>query len=69
MPMQAVDLKELLKDYYDTDLFLAVTRDRTRVVGTGKTMQDAVEKAAQHGHRDPIVMRAPRRGFPNRFHF
>jgi hypothetical protein len=66
--MQPVNLSSLLEPYYDSGLFLAITRDRGRVVGTGKTIQDAAEAASQGGYNDPIIMRAPRRGFEKRLH-
>lgn len=68
--MKPVDLNALLANYYDTDLYLAVNKDRTRVVGTGKTIQDAVEVAAHHGYSEPIIMRAPsRKNLDDGLHF
>lgn len=57
--MQPVNLNKLLANYYDTGLYLAVTRDRTQVVGTGKTMEAALEDAVHKDYKDPIIMRAP----------
>ena len=41
------------------DSWLALSGDESRVVATGKTYQDAVEKAAQSGERDPILIKTP----------
>jgi hypothetical protein len=68
--MKPVDLNALLANYYDTGLYLAVNKDLTSVVGTGKTIQDAVEVAVQHGYYDPIIMRAPsRKNLDDGLHF
>jgi hypothetical protein len=68
--MKAVDINALVAKYYDTGLYLAVSEDRKSVVGTGKTIQDAVEEAAHHGHSEPIVMRAPsRKSLEDGLHF
>ena len=67
--MQPVNLNKLLANYYDTGLYLAITRDRTQVVGTGKTMEAAVEDAAHKGYKDPILMRAPGKDMDRQIHF
>lgn len=67
--MKPIDLNKLLENYYDTGLYLAVTPDRTRVVGKGKTIQDALEDAAHKGYKDTIIMRAPSRDMGNRIYF
>jgi hypothetical protein len=59
--MKPVDLNALVAPYFDSGLYLAVNKDKTTVVGTGKTIQDAVEQAAHHGYSEPIIMRAPSR--------
>src|SRR5882762_8583677 len=59
--MKAVDLNKLVEPYYDSGLYLAVTRDNTTVVATGKTIQDAVDQAAAQGCAEPVIMRAPSR--------
>jgi hypothetical protein len=67
--MQAVDLNKLVEPYFGTGLYLAVTKDNTAVVATGKTIQDAVDQAADHGYAEPIIMRAPtRKGMENSLH-
>jgi hypothetical protein len=59
--MQPIDLNNLVEPYMDTGLYLAVTRDNTSVIGTGKTMRDAMKQAAEHGYTEPVIMRAPSR--------
>jgi hypothetical protein len=60
-PMKAVDLNRLVEPYFDSGLYLAVTRDNTRVVATGTTIQDAEDQAAAQGCSEPVIMRAPSR--------
>ena len=68
--MNPVDLNALVEKYYDTDLYLAINKDRTSVVGTGKTIQDAVEQAAHRGYTEPIIMHAPsRKSLEDALHF
>jgi hypothetical protein len=59
--MEAIDLNKLVEPYFDSGLYLAVTRDNTSVVATGKTIQDAVDHAAAQGCPEPVIMRAPSR--------
>jgi hypothetical protein len=67
--MQPVDLNKLVEPYFGTGLYLAVTKDNTAVVATGKTIQDAVDQAAGHGYAEPIIMRAPtRKAMENSLH-
>ncbi len=59
--MKAVDLNALVAPYLDSGLYLAVTNDNTSVVGTGKTIREALNQAAERGYSEPVIMRAPRR--------
>jgi hypothetical protein len=59
--MKPVNLNKLVGPYLGSGLYLAVTRDNTTVVGTGKTIEDAVKYAANAGYADPVIMRAPSR--------
>lgn len=59
--MKPVDLNKLVEPYFDSGLYLAVTRDKTSVVATGKTIQDAADRAAAQGCAEPVIMRAPSR--------
>lgn len=56
---KGIDLTELLKPYHNKDLHLAVTKDYSKVVGTGKTIEEAVKKAEEAGYKDIILMRSP----------
>jgi hypothetical protein len=58
---EAVDLNKLVDPYLDSGLYLAVTRDHTSVVATGKTIQEAANQAAAQGCSEPVIMRAPGR--------
>lgn len=59
--MKEIDLNQLVEPYFDSGLYLAVTRDHSSVVATGKTIQDAVDHAAAQGCPEPVIMRAPSR--------
>lgn len=39
--------------------WIALSSDESRVVATAKTYRDAVEKAAQSGEYDPILIKTP----------
>lgn len=56
---KGIDLTELLKPYHNKDLHLAVTKDYSKVVGTGKTMEKAMKAAEDAGYKDYILMRSP----------
>lgn len=57
--LKSIDLTELLKDYHGKDLHLAVTKDYSKVVGTGKTIEEAVKEAEKAGYKDVIITRPP----------
>ncbi len=58
--MKPVDLDKLLGPYYDSGLYLAVTRDWQRVVGKGKTMDEATQDAIKNGYTDHIICKSGR---------
>lgn len=64
----AVDLNKLLEGYWDTGLYLAVTPERDRVIGTGRTVDEALEAARKKGCLAPILMRAPSKKMKGSFH-
>lgn len=39
--------------------WIALSSDESRVVASGKTYQDAVERAAESGEHDPILIKTP----------
>jgi hypothetical protein len=59
--MQPIDLNKLVEPYFDTGLYLAVTRDNSSVIATGKTIREAMNQAAEQGYAEPVIMRAPSR--------
>lgn len=59
--MEPVNLNALVEPYLDTDLYLAVTKEKTAVVATGLTIRDAMNNAAKEGCDEPVIMRAPSR--------
>lgn len=63
----SIDLTELLKDYHGKDLHIAVTQNYSKVVGTGKTIEEAIEEAEKAGYNDPILIRLPSNNLGGRF--
>ena len=41
------------------DSWIALSDDETQVVGSGKTIEEALESAAKNGVDDPVLMRTP----------
>jgi hypothetical protein len=39
--------------------WLALDEDETAIVGTGPTLQEAIDQAREHGVNDPVVVWAP----------
>lgn len=65
-----INLNKLVEDYYDTGLYLAVTPDHEKVVGTGKTIKEAGEEANAKGCNNPVILRAPSKAITkSRMHF
>ena len=58
---RSVNLTKLLKNYVDSGLYLALAKNYKKVVGTGKTMREAVNDAKRKGYNNPIILRAPTR--------
>ena len=53
------NVETLFEKYYDKEIFLALNRDRSKVVATGATPQKAYANALNKGFKFPIIMRAP----------
>jgi hypothetical protein len=53
-----IDLTKVLKDAPAGD-WIALSRDEHRIVGTGKTVDEAIRIAHQSGEDSPIVMKVP----------
>lgn len=54
----AVDLSKVLKDAPIGE-WIALSRDRTKILGTGKTLEEALNAAKKTGEEDPIVLKVP----------
>jgi hypothetical protein len=39
--------------------WVAISRDQERVVGTGETIDEAIEHAQQNGEKTPFIIRVP----------
>jgi hypothetical protein len=39
--------------------WIALSKGDNRIVGTGKTIEEAIQKARQSGNEDPVVMKVP----------
>ena len=55
--MSAIDWTPLYKKY--KGLWVALLKDEMTVVGYGKTLKQAKEKALKKGHEHPIFTRMP----------
>ncbi len=53
----AIDLSNIYKKY--KGLWVAVLDDEKTVVGSGKSLEQALEVASRNGYIHPIVMRMP----------
>jgi hypothetical protein len=51
------DLSEILRPY--SNVWVALNKEETKVVGSGATPEDAVKEARKNGEDDPVLMRAP----------
>jgi len=56
--VEALDLTEVLKDAPIGE-WIALSKDRSRIVATGKTLEEALESAKSSGENEPIVMKVP----------
>jgi len=53
----AIDWTKIYKKY--KGLWVALLDDQLTVVGSGKTLKEALKGATQKGHSNPIFMRVP----------
>ncbi|MFH1192929.1 MAG: DUF5678 domain-containing protein [Candidatus Jorgensenbacteria bacterium] len=53
----AIDWTKTYKKY--RGLWVALLGDGRTIVGSGKTLREALRQADKKGHKDPIVMRMP----------
>lgn len=55
---EALDLAEVLKDAPIGE-WIALSKDRSKIVATGKTLGETLEAAKAAGETEPIVMKVP----------
>ena len=55
--MKAIDMTPIIKKY--PGYFVALTYDRKRVLGKGRTPEEAIREANRKGYKDPILTRIP----------
>jgi len=61
-PVQPVrDLSKLLKDV-PPGVWVALSQDETRVLGSGSTMKEASYQAQQKGEQNPVLIKMPLEG-------
>jgi len=53
-----IDLTAVLKDAPAGE-WIALSRDEQRIVGTGKTLDEALSEAKKQGEGEPIVLKVP----------
>ena len=58
----AIDWTTIFEKY--KGLWVALKDDEQTVVGSGKTLQEALEEASKNGYDEPIVTRMPQELFP-----
>ena len=55
--MNIIDWTEIFEKY--KGLWVALKEDEQTVVGSGKTLREALEDANRHGHTKPIMLNVP----------
>jgi hypothetical protein len=56
--MKPIDLTEALRGAPAGE-WIALSKGDNRIVGTGKTIEEALQKARHNGNEDPVVMKVP----------
>ena len=56
--MKPIDLTDALKDAPPGE-WIALSKGDHHIVGTGKTIEEALQKARQSGDEDPVLMKVP----------
>lgn len=46
------------------DSWIALSADETRLVGVGKTLEEAVREAEKNGESDPLILKTPPEWLP-----
>jgi len=57
-PCRPLDLTGVLKDAPIGE-WIALSKDISKIVGTGKTLEDALKAAREAGETEPTVMKVP----------
>lgn len=52
------DLSKILRPY--SDEWVALSKDETKVVGSGKNLKQALEQAEKNGEEKPIITKVPK---------
>ncbi len=55
--MKAIDMTPIMKKY--PGYFVALSHDRKKVLGKGRTPEEALKEANKKGYKDPILTRIP----------
>jgi hypothetical protein len=55
--MKAIDMTPIIKKY--PGYFVALSYDRKKVLGKGRTPDEALKEANRKGYKDPILTRIP----------
>jgi len=55
--MKAIDMTPIIKKY--PGYFVALSYDRKRVLGKGRTPEEAIREANRKGYKDPILTKIP----------
>jgi hypothetical protein len=55
--MKAIDMTPIMKKY--PGYFVALSYDRKKVLGKGRTAEEALKEANKKGFKDPILTRIP----------
>jgi hypothetical protein len=56
--MKAIDMTPIIKKY--PGYFVALSHDRKKVLGKGRTPEDALKEAKRTGNEHPILTRIPK---------
>lgn len=65
-----IDLTKILKPYMKASLWVALDDNHEKVVGSGKTIREAIEESRRNGNNNPFILKAQENysGFaPNTF--
>ena len=46
------------------DSWIALSADETRLVGVGKTLEEALREAEKNGENDPLILKTPPEWLP-----